>query len=400
MHDPPRLQAAAAPAGVALSAGRLLHLIRSESGVTRAQLLARTGMSRTTLTERLEQLTAARLIRESRSTDPTGGRPAKIIEFDAVDKVVLTIDLGHTHARVAAVSIAGVPLAATEIAVKGRSPSELVLTALIKAAEKVLQRSQGWEVVGIGFGVPAPVVQQGQTHWDSSPMRGWSERLISDTLQGRWPVPLVLENDARALAIGEDSLMSSTESGADILLAVKFGWGIGAGVVMDGQPLRGSTGAAGDIGHTRVTRDGPRCRCGRRGCLAAYASGRAILRQLRHRRVTSLSDVVTLLDGKDPEVTATVRRAGEAIGHVLGGLLACINPSVVVLGGLLGHHPLVVRSVRAEVKNSTLPRVIERTSIQPSRLGEDAGTIGMARLVVQSLYSPEAVDSRLRLPTE
>lgn len=378
-----------------MSAGQLLDLIRRESGATRAQLLARTGMSRTTLTERLDQLAGADLIREVRRTGPTGGRPAKIVEFDDRDRVVVTVDLGHTHARVAVVSITNGPVAVTEIAVRGTSTPRPVLAMLLRTAEELVARFPQAQVVGIGFGVPAPVALGGRTHWDTSPMRGWSDALITDSFQGRWPVPLVLENDARALAIGEDSLMLSTDSGVDILLAVKVASGIGAGVVVDGHPLRGSTGAAGDIGHSRVTRDGPRCRCGRRGCLAAYASGRAILQQLRHRRLASLAEVVTLLDRKDPEVTATVCRAGEAIGQVLGGLLAAVNPSVVVLGGLLGHHPLVLRSVRREVRKYALPRVVERTTIQASRLGEDAGTVGLARLVVGSLYSAEAVDRRL-----
>src|SRR5690242_11303503 len=106
------------PALGALSSGALLQLLRSRGGATRAQLQAATGMSRTTLTERLDQLSAAGLVREAGRTRPTGGRPATIIEFNAQDKVVLTVDLGHTHARVGALSLSGEPLVTRDVAVR------------------------------------------------------------------------------------------------------------------------------------------------------------------------------------------------------------------------------------------------------------------------------------------
>lgn len=317
------------------------------------------------------------------------------LEFDDTDKVVLTADIGHTHARVSAVSISGTILESRELSIAMGPQPQRVLGPVVASARATLEAVGAPYVVGVGVGVPAPVAASGATHWDTSPMSGWSEAVIADAFTPTWPVPLVIENDARALAVGEDSLMPASGAGVDILLAVKMAFGVGAGIVVDGHPLRGSTGGAGDIGHTRITPDGPRCRCGRRGCLAAYASGRALLRRLRGHGLADLRQLVEHLDAGDPAVVEAVTAAGEAVGQVVAGLVASVNPRVVVLGGLLGHHPLVVRTVRREVRRRVLPRMVEATAIQPGRLGDTAGTVGLARLVHARLYSPDAVDAAL-----
>jgi predicted NBD/HSP70 family sugar kinase len=317
------------------------------------------------------------------------------VEFNDADRVILTLDLGHTHAHVCAMSLRAERLAHRGVTLDVTASPEVVLGTLLAAGDAVLAELPRAQVVGVGFGVPAPVDVVGSTDWRTSPMRDWSDETIHTTVQRRWPVPVVLENDARALAIGEASLDPADESGANILMAVKLASGIGAGIVVDGHPLRGATGAAGDIGHIRLQASGPLCRCGRRGCLAAYASGRAVLRRLSHRRLTGLQDVVALLDAGDEEVMAVVTEAASAVGVAVGGALQGVNPKVLVLGGVLGAHPLVARVVTAKVRMVALPRVLERTQIRRSVLGEDAGSVGLAHLLLRHLYSPDAIDRLL-----
>jgi len=379
---------------LAPSAGDLLQLIRRAS-LTRAQLQQHTGMSRTTLTERMEQLIGAGLVRETGRAARTGGRPAKILQFDDVGRVVLVFDLGHTHARVCAVSLRGEPLAHRDVAIDVTAPPDRVLGLLAAVGEQVVGELREVQVVGVGFGVPAPVDVVGATDWRTSPMSDWTDAHIHAAVGARWPVPVVLENDARALAIGEASLDESDQAGANIVMAVKMASGIGAGIVVDGHPLRGSTGAAGDVGHIRLASAGPRCRCGRRGCLAAYASGRAILRRLRHRRLDGLRGVVDLLDAHDREAVEVVTEAASAVGIAVGGALQGLNPRVLVLGGVLGSHPVVARVITAKVRMVALPRVLERTQIRTSALGESAGSVGLAHLLTRHLYSADAVDRML-----
>ena len=110
---------------------------------------------------------------------------------------------------------------------------------------------------------------------EPAPILGWAPGVVQDAVRRRWSVPVVVENDARAGAVGE------SRGAAETLVHVKLSMGIGCGVVVGGAVLRGAGGLAGDIGHVRVgPPGGPRCRCGRTGCLAAYASGRALLEQL------------------------------------------------------------------------------------------------------------------------
>jgi predicted NBD/HSP70 family sugar kinase len=166
-------------------------------------------------------------------------------------------------------------------------------------------------------------------------------------------------------------------------------------VVVDGHALRGSSGAAGDIGHIRITSNGPRCRCGRRGCLAAHVSGRALLRDLRGTGVRTLDDIVARLDDGDREVTKAVREAAALLGRTLSNTVQFVNPSRVVLGGILGRHPLVAQQVSQQVHRHTIARIADEVTVSVGTLGEEAATVGLCRLVLSHVYDPEQVNALL-----
>ncbi len=244
------------------------------------------------------------------------------------------------------------------------------------------------------MGLPVPVQTGTGTRWPTTTMPGWEDFPLADHFTSRWHAPIFVENDARAITIGEYAPGTDSE-GSDILLGVKYASGIGSGVVVDGHALRGSSGAAGDIGHIRISSNGPRCRCGRRGCLAAYVSGRALLRDLRSTGVRTLDDIVARLDAGDREVTAAVREAAALLGRTLSNTVQFVNPSRVVLGGVLGRHPLVAQQVSQQVKRHTIARIADEVTVSVGALGEEAATVGLVRLVVSHVYDPEQVNTLL-----
>ena len=205
---------------------------------------------------------------------------------------------------------------------------------------------------------------------------------------------MVVENDARAAAVGE------SRDPAETLVYVKLATGLGCGIVVDGEVLRGARGFAGDIGHVRGQPPGPdqpRCRCGRTGCLAAYSSGRALLARLATRSIESLDDIVIAAGAGDGRVLEELEAAAEVLGSALATTVTTVNPDRLVLGGPLGVLPVVVDRVRqricADVDEPGWPRV------EASSLGGRATGRGLARLVVRRVFAAHGVDTAVACGT-
>lgn len=371
------------------SPGWLLQLIRTRADWTRRQLLAETGLSRMTLFERLDALFRAGLVHEAGPAGPTGGRPAALIRFADQGRVVLVLDLDHHTGRIAVTDLTGRSLRERELPLDVAGPPGRVLATVCDAGAALLASGADETLVGVGVALPGPVSPVTGLLRPATVLPGWDGFPIAAFVGARWPVPVLLENDARAHALGE----AAERPGTTPLLAVKYAHGIGAGLVLDGTLLSGFDGAAGDVGHIRVSADAgaPVCRCGRTGCLAAYASGYALLRR-RGVTPSSSDDLAVRLAG-----SAGLRDGARLLGRTLAGLVALVNPQTIVLGGALGRLPAVVDEVRAAVRADALDRLTGDLDIVPSTAHHPAA-VGMAALVVGQVYAPAAIDALLPSP--
>ncbi len=371
--------------GVA-SHGHLLSLIRRREGLSRQQLIAETGLSRGTLHERLDTLTRLGLVYEAESLGATGGRRPRAIRFDDRGRVVLAVDLGQTHARVSVTDLLGVQQRRADLAVRLDRGPHAVLGPLLDHGEKLLAAGTGETLAGVGVGVPAAVDPATQGVLASPTMPGWAPAAVADAVADRFGAPVVVENDARAGAVGERRFAEET------LVYVKVATGIGCGIVVAGEPLRGATGVAGDLGHSRVpgARAGaePACRCGRTGCLAAYSSGRALTALLG---LESMAELVAAAE--EPAVRRALVAAADVLGAALATTVTTVNPHRLVLGGTLGALPVVVERVRAQVQAAVTRRA--QPLVERSALGARAVPRGLARLVVERVFAPAAVDARI-----
>lgn len=367
------------------SHGSLLELIRSSGGLSRQQLIAETGLSRGTVYERLDTLARLGLIYDAEQLGTTGGRPARRVRFEDRGRVVLAVDFGQTHARVSVTDLAGTELRHAESALRITDRPEAVLAPTLDLATALLADGTGEQLVGIGVGIPARVDPAKGFVLHPTTIPAWPPDAVVSAVAQRWDLPLVVENDARAGAVGE------SRSPAETLVYVKLSTGLGCGIVVDGDVLRGAGGIAGDIGHVRMTPDGPRCRCGRTGCLAAYSSGRALLERLRPRGITTLGALTAAARGGDRHVITELEVAADVLGTALATLVTTVNPHRLVLGGALGAVSTVVERVRAQVRDT----VVERAwpEIEGSALGPRATVTGLGRLVVRRAFAPGAIDA-------
>ena len=227
-------------------------------------------------------------------------------------------------------------------------------------------------------------------------MPGWNHYPVSERLSQHFGVPALVDNDVNIMAVGEHWVNWRDEA---FLLFVKIGTGIGSGIVAGGHVHRGADGAAGDIGHIHVRdHDDVVCRCGNVGCLEAVAGGRALANRLHELGLPTRSsrDVVHQVLAGQHDAVRLVRQAGLEIGGVLAACVNILNPAVIVIGGDIAAagEPLLA-GIREVVYRRSLPLATGRLRIVPAGLGDSAGIVGAAVMVLEAILAPAAIDATL-----
>ena len=334
------------------------------------------------------------------------GRRAGLGRIDVATTggVVLAASAGFTRTQVAVLDLHAGVLAATSTDLDLAAGPEPVLerigdllAQLVEQVERTAPfRRAAVPVLGIGVALPGPVETRTGRLVRPPGLPRWADVAVAPFLQRRWPVPVLVDNDVNAMAAGEHWAGGGR---VDDLLLVKVSTGIGAGLVLGGRLHRGALGAAGDLGHNAVADGmGVRCRCGNEGCVEAVASGSALVRRLqdRGRDVTSVADVVALVEAGDAEVHGLVRVAGRQLGEVLAAAVNLLNPAAVVLAGdlALAEEPLFA-GVRDVVHARATTLAGRDLQVLPSALGEQAGLVGCAVAALDEALSPAALDARL-----
>jgi predicted NBD/HSP70 family sugar kinase len=381
-----------------LGAAEVLHVVRDAGTITRGELAARTGLARSTIAHRLDALLSSELVLADGEGRSTGGRPPSRVAFNARAGVVLAADLGVTRSRVAVTDLAGEILAEQrgEIAIAD-GPDAVLAWAEERFAE--LRASSGLPtapVRAIGIGIPGPVRFATGSPISPPLMPGWDGVAIPERLQARYSVPVLVDNDVNIMALGEQR---AVWPGTRDLLFVKVGTGIGCGLVAGRQIYRGAQGAAGDIGHIRLSgHDDVVCECGNGGCLEAVASGRALARAAADLGLEARNsrDVVDAVLGRHPEAVRLMRQAGRDLGEVLASLVNGCNPEVIVVGGdLAAAHEQLFAGIREVVYQRSTPLATQHLQIVGSALEDHAGVIGAATMAIERALDPHVLDPLL-----
>jgi predicted NBD/HSP70 family sugar kinase len=370
-----------------LTAGQILQLIRDGSCRTRKELIEFTGLSRSTITDRVDRLIDAGYIHESGVGASGGGRPPSVLDVDATRRLMLVADLGAHHARVALTDLAARPMAEEHTEMRIELGPDAVLSWVREAFQRMLDRvgRPAGEVCGIGLDPATGRVIR------SFLMPGWDDHPVREAIRSTFDVPILVENDANAMALGQ---WWSSWRDTDSLVLIKVSTGIGTGIILDGQIYRGVEEAAGNIGHVRLRETDDRvCTCGSRGCVASLASGHAVATDLD---VASSRDVVRLVQAGDPEAIARVQEAGRTLGVVLATAVSLLNPGVLVLAGDMAEtREHYLTGIREIVYRRSLPYTTRNLEIVTSSLGDRAGIVGMAVIVMEHVLSPASVDAAL-----
>lgn len=380
------------------SPGQLLQLFRLGKVSTRSELQRLTGLARSTVTFRVDSLLAGGyLVEDGVLTDAGRGRPATVLRLNDQQTTVLAADLGTTHGRLAACTAGGEVLAEEVVESGIDLGPDVVLSRVRKAFDKLLDRIDRprTSLWAVGIGVPGPVTWDSGRIARSLNMPGWDDFGVADYFNRIYRVPVAVGNDAYLLGLGEQA---GVHRDAHLLIFVKVGTGIGAAVIINGQLLRGRHSAEGNIGHAKIVGLEEVCSCGAVGCLAATASGRAMVRDLNrlgHALHTS-RDVVALARRGDPDAVRVITQGGRALGSVLSTAVSLINPEVLVIGGDMSlASEQLLSGVRETLLSQTQPLATTHLTLAASQLGDQAGIAGAVLMVRDKIFSAQAVDEAL-----
>jgi predicted NBD/HSP70 family sugar kinase len=380
--------------GNAPGPGEILQLVRGGAGLTRAELMARTGLSRPTMAQRLDQLLAHRFIYDAGGTASTGGRPPSSFSFNPDAGLVLSAGIGATHCRIGVTNLAGAVLAEHASDIDITEGPERTLPWIEEQFRELVHETgrDAGEVLAVGVGLPAPVEHATGKPVNPPIMPGWDGYPVAQRLAEAFPVPVLVDNDTNSMAWGEH-WMHYRDIGH--LLFIKVGYGIGCGIVADGHIQRGADGAAGDIGHLPIpAAEGIRCKCGNLGCLETVASGRAMADRLD---VKDSRAVVALARGGAPEAMDLVRQSGRHIGEALVSAVNLLNPRVIVVGGDVAHADhLLLAGIREVLYQRSLPLATRHLRIVRSQLDDRAGLIGASIMAIEHVLAPDVIDRVLR----
>ena len=367
----------------------LLKLIREGDGTTRADLAARTGLARSTITQRLEQLQSLGLLKEVAGAVSTGGRPPMRLVFNEDAALVLAADLGATHSRLAVTNLGGQVLASDRGDIEIADGPEVVLEWVEQRFDALLAEAGADRdaVAGIGIGVPGPVEHSTGLPRNPPIMPGWDGFPIPERFARKFGAPVLVDNDVNIMALGEHW---SHWREVEHLLFVKVGTGIGCGIIVEGKVHRGADGAAGDLGHVRIPVDEDEddvvCSCGNVNCLEALAGGGAMARRLRSEgvEVTDSRGLVELTRAGLPAAVLLVRPPGRLIGAGPAAAVNFYNPSVLCMGGdVADAQEQLLASIRGVVYQRSLPLATRHLRIVRSPLEDRAGVIGAAAMVTE-----------------
>jgi predicted NBD/HSP70 family sugar kinase len=379
---------------------QVLKAIRlSKEPVSKAELVKRTNYNLATVTGHVETLLKSGLALEADKGLSSGGRKPQLLTFNAGAGNIVAIDLESTHVRIGLTDLKCNLLhavASDDIDV-AKGPRDVLdrikglIVSLLK--DQQIERSK---IRGVGMGVPGPVKYSAGLAASLSIMPGWDGFAIADFWRNTFNCPCHIDNNVYTMALGEQTIELDAES--ENMIFVKLGNGIGAGIICDGKPYRGATETAGEVGHISIGHD-TLCYCGNRGCLEAFAGGRAIAARgeqlarenkstilaskLTRRKHLSLADVIQAVDDQDPAAVELIRDCGDAIGGVLAGIVNFFNPSRIVIGGVGAPvGDVLLASIRQAVYRNSLPLSTRDLTIQNSSLGINAGLVGAAILSV------------------
>ena len=315
------------------------------------------------------------------------------------EDLCIAIDVGGTKTRVALIDRTGTLLQRDSEATLANQGREQTVERLTRMIARLISLSGGGNLIGIGASLASPVDPDTATMYNPPNLPGWDGFSPKSLLEETFHIPVWAANDATLGAIGEHAY--GIGQGVTNLIYLTVSTGIGGGIIVDGNPILGARGFAGELGHISIDRNGPSCSCGNVGCLETFASGTAIAKFARERLEKKQDSLILeMVEGDITRVNAKVvmEAAGQGdslavelveqfardLGLGLVNLMHIFDPQMIIIGGGVSQSSHVYSAaLDAAIRHNVMAHHLEHINVVTSVLGDDASLLGAANLTFQ-----------------
>jgi predicted NBD/HSP70 family sugar kinase len=365
--------------------GLVLQQIHLHGALTRAELTQRLGLSRSTIGDLVAEVASLGLVEEVVPVGGPGvGRPSHVVGPREDGPYAVAVDVDVDRMVTAAVGLTGRVLARRVIDTRpGPVTPEYVATQIAQAVPALQHGVQaGARPVGVGVSVPG-TVERCTFLVGQAPNLGWRDAPLGALVREAVPdLTISIGNDADLAVMAEHH--QGCARGCDDVIYLLGRIGVGAGILMDGRPLRGVGGLAGEFGHTSLDPAGPLCHCGANGCVEMFIGDAAVLRRANgHETVDA---VLRAAARGEPGALEAVAALAEPLGRALANLVNLLNPRLIVMGGSLERVlALAQADVEAALDRGGMAAARAMVELRPSALGDDGPLLGAAQLAFAPL---------------
>jgi len=381
--------------------GLVLDVIRAARASSRVELAAATGLTGATISEVVRELMAEGLVVEAGRGAPTGGKPRTMVQLNPRARYSVGVQLERNTCVIVVVDLAGRQVARTSFQGPTVMPPEQALSLVASQVEALLATADvdRAKVLGVGLVGYGPQDRRAGTLLTPQPTGEWLDFPVAQRLAESLGLPVLLDNDAAAAAIGE-YWMGAVDP-RSTYGCIYMATGIGGGVVVAGEVYRGSSSNSVEIGHISIDVNGDECTCGNIGCLENYAGPSALVRQavatpgLAQRLaldpagddfLAEFARIAAAANAGDPDARALVERSARYLGCAAVTLSSLFDVDAIVLAGpsFAVAGSIYQSVIQQEVDRRTFARRAHPVRVVPSVNGSDAAAIGGAVLVLQS----------------
>jgi glucokinase len=340
----------------------LLRLLRASGPCSKADLVRASGLSAPSVTNVIGTLISTGLVEMLGEGDSTGGRPPDILSFNAQRGCIAGVEIARDVIRLLVADLSGHELAHSDLAIdKSSSTPEEICHQIGNGARRLLRgkRLAGTQLVRLTVGIPAIVNVDEGTVLALTALQNWNNVPLGAMLERELKCPVLVDNDTNLAAEGE--FHSGAAAGERNFVFITIGEGVGAGVFLNGSIYRGSRWSAGEIGYLRVpsiSRDRPAIH--KYGKLETALSATGILKSWRgngpasriHSRVNCVADVWDLAAAGNAQAKRILRQRATILADVILDLALVLNPNLILLGGEVGNHPVLLDEVNRLLEGS------------------------------------------------
>lgn len=388
---------------------KILGLIRESSTISRADLVKKSGLSAPTVTRIVDFLiNDKKLVVSLGIGDSKGGRPPILLKFDGKSNYVIGIDLGATVTRGVLSNLDGEFIKEIDFPTRLDKGFDVIMDDVsnlinqLADSKKNLRRDR---IYGVGIAV-AGLINLNKQIVDYSPVFDWNQANVLGALESKVEFPVIFDNVTRLMALG--GMCYGKGQSQQHFICINVGYGIGAGIIVNGKLLTGADGYAGEFGHITIDKNSDiQCSCKKYGCLEALASGKAIAITAQSRLARGQESLLNeMCQGDHSKVTAKMvadaakeddelalnvfTRAMEYIGIGIANLIGIFNPDLIVIGGgvsLAGD--IFFDNIRSVVQKNLMQPTARQVQILPVAFGANAAIMGSFSLILNNVLNFE-----------